>query len=276
MKAKGRAKKVAEARARSKVAKRPAKQAAKTREGREAREGAGCRKRKSASKAPALPHLRERWPRNERERKARAAEYYRRLSATYPDAHCALDHENPYQLLVATILSAQCTDKRVNMVTPELFKHYPDARALADAKPEELERCDQEHGLLPQQDEEPARDGARGRRAPRRQRFPTRWRSSPSCPGVGRKTANVVLGNAFDKNVGIVVDTHVTRLVEPARSHARDRCGEDRGGPDAALSAEQWTMLSHLLIEHGRQICIARAPRCEVCPLNDICPSSRV
>jgi hypothetical protein len=113
MKAKGVAKKVAK-----RLAKRVAKTVAKKLVG---KAKAPVAKRKSASKAPALPHLRERWPRNERERKTRAAEYYRRLSAMYPDARCALDHEDPYQLLVATILSAQCTDKRVNMVTPELF-----------------------------------------------------------------------------------------------------------------------------------------------------------
>src|SRR4051812_42459335 len=125
MKAKGVAKKAAKG-----VAKRLAKKVAKG-----VAKGVAKKVVRSvvrSAKEPALPHLRERWPRNDQERKARATEYYKRLSAMYPDAHCALDHEDPYQLLVATILSAQCTDKRVNMVTPDLFKRYPDPTALAD------------------------------------------------------------------------------------------------------------------------------------------------
>jgi endonuclease-3 len=231
--------------------------------------------RKSASKAPALPHLRERWPRNEQERKARAAEYYRRLSATYPDAHCALVHENPYQLLVATILSAQCTDKRVNMVTPDLFRKYPDATALADAKPEELEDAIRSTGffrnktksLLGMARTVVERHGGN---------IPNTMEELTSLPGVGRKTANVVLGNAFDTNVGIVVDTHVTRLSNRLGLTKETDAVKIEEDLMPLFPPEQWTMVSHLLIEHGREICIARAPRCEVCPLNDICPSSRV
>jgi endonuclease III len=231
--------------------------------------------RASASKAPALPHLRERWPRNEQERKARAAEYYRRLSAMYPDAQCALVHENPYQLLVATILSAQCTDKRVNMVTPDLFRKYPDATALADAKPEELEDAIRSTGFFRNKTKS-LLGMARAVVERHGGNVPNTMEELTSLPGVGRKTANVVLGNAFNTNVGIVVDTHVTRL--------SNRLGLTRATDAVKIEQdlmplfppEQWTMVSHLLIEHGRQICIARAPRCEVCPLNDICPSSRV
>ncbi|MBK5187903.1 MAG: endonuclease III [Gemmatimonadaceae bacterium] len=226
-------------------------------------------------KEPALPHLRERWPRTAAERKQRAAEYYERLSATYPDAHCALDHEDPYQLLVATILSAQCTDKRVNMVTPALFERYPAAPALADAEPEALEEQIRSTGFFRSKTKS-LLGMARALVERHEGEVPDSMEELTSLPGVGRKTANVILGNAFDKNLGIVVDTHVTRL--------SNRLGLTRETDAVKIEEElmplfppeQWTMLSHLLIEHGRQICIARAPKCERCPLNDICPSSRV
>lgn len=232
-------------------------------------------KKSAKPKEAALPHLRERWPRTDRERRARAAEYYRRLSATYPDARCALDHEDPYQLLVATILSAQCTDKRVNMVTPGLFRHYPDANALAGAKPEALEEEIKSTGffrnkaksLLGMASAVVERHGGD---------IPDTMDELTSLPGVGRKTANVILGNAFNKNLGIVVDTHVTRLSNRLGLTRETDAVKIEEDLMPLFPSEQWTMVSHLLIEHGRQICIARAPRCEVCPLNDICPSSRV
>ncbi|MEP7064967.1 MAG: endonuclease III [Gemmatimonadota bacterium] len=231
--------------------------------------------KRTSGKGPALPHLRERWPRNDQERKARAREYYKRLSATYPDAHCALDHEDPYQLLVATILSAQCTDKRVNMVTPALFERYPGAPALADAEAEELEGAIKSTGffrnktksLLGMANALVARHGGN---------VPDTMEELTQLPGVGRKTANVILGNAFDKNVGIVVDTHVTRLSNRLGLTRETDAVKIEEDLMPLFPTEQWTMVSHLLIEHGRQICIARAPQCEVCPLNDICPSSRV
>lgn len=230
---------------------------------------------KSASKAPALPHLRERWPRSEQERKARAAEYYRRLSAMYPDAHCALVHENPYELLVATILSAQCTDKRVNMVTPALFERYPDAAALADASPDELEDAIRSTGFFRNKTKSLL---GMARAAVERHggNVPDTMEELTELPGVGRKTANVVLGNAFGKNVGIVVDTHVTRLSNRLGLTRETDAVKIEEDLMPLFPPEQWTMVSHLLIEHGRQICIARTPQCEVCPLNDICPSSRV
>jgi endonuclease-3 len=222
-----------------------------------------------------LPHLRERWPRTTDERKTLAAEYYRRLSATYPDAHCALDHKDAYQLLVATILSAQCTDKRVNMVTPDLFKHYPDATALADAEREELETEIKSTGFFRSKTKS-LLGMAQALVAQHGGKVPDSMEELTKLPGVGRKTANVVLGNVFHKNVGIVVDTHVTRLSERfglTRETDAVKIEEDLM---PLFPRERWTMVSHLLIEHGRQICIARAPRCEVCPLNNICPSSRV
>jgi endonuclease-3 len=227
------------------------------------------------SKEPVLPHLRERWPRNEAERKAKAAEYYKRLSATYPDAHCALHHENPYQLLVATILSAQCTDKRVNMVTPDLFKRYPNAAALAGADTEELENAIKSTGFFRSKTKS-LLGMARALVDRHGGKVPSTMDELTELPGVGRKTANVILGNAFNENLGIVVDTHVARL-----SH---RLGLTREEDPVKIEQdlmplfprEQWTMLSHLLIEHGREICDARKPKCDICPLNDFCPSSRV
>jgi endonuclease III len=230
---------------------------------------------KSGSNAPALPHLRERWPRSEQERKARAAEYYRRLSAMYPDAHCALVHEDPYQLLVATILSAQCTDKRVNMVTPALFERYPDAAALADANPDELEDAIRSTGFFRNKTKS-LLGMARVAVEQHGGNVPDTMEELTKLPGVGRKTANVVLGNAFGKNVGIVVDTHVTRLSNRLGLTRETDAVKIEEDLMPLFPPEQWTMVSHLLIEHGRQICIARAPQCVICPLNDICPSSRV
>lgn len=205
----------------------------------------------------------------------RAAEIYDRLAVHYPGAHCALVFKNAYQLLVATILSAQCTDKRVNMVTPALFKRYKTPAALAAANPEELEEMIKSTGffrnktksLLGMAAAVVERHGGR---------IPDEMDDLVKLPGVGRKTANVVLGNAFDRNEGVVVDTHVSRLTE--------RLGLTRNTDPVKIEQdliqlfppEHWTMLSHLLIEHGRQICEARKPKCEECFLNDICPSSTV
>ncbi|HEV7702656.1 MAG TPA: endonuclease III [Gemmatimonadaceae bacterium] len=227
------------------------------------------------SKEPVLPHLRERWPRNEAERKAKATEYYRRLLATYPDAHCALDHKDAYQLLVATILSAQCTDKRVNIVTPDLFKHYPNAASLAKADSGELETEIKSTGffrsktksLLGMANALVSRHGGK---------VPDTMEELTELPGVGRKTANVILGNAFNKNLGIVVDTHVTRLSHRLGLSTEEDAVKIEHDLMPLFPPAHWTMVSHLLIEHGRQICEARNPKCEICPLNDICPSSRV
>ena len=205
----------------------------------------------------------------------RAREIYDRLIAHYPEAHCALDFKSPFQLLIATILSAQCTDKRVNMVTPALFKRYRTAAALAAAKPEELEELIKSTGffrnktksLLGMSDAIAERHGGK---------VPDTMDELVKLPGVGRKTANVVLGNAYDKNEGVVVDTHVGRVSK--------RLGLTRQTDPVKVEQDlmklfpndRWTMLSHLLIEHGRRICEARRPKCESCFLSDICPSSTV
>jgi len=200
---------------------------------------------------------------------------YDRLAAHYPGARCALDYASPFQLLVATILSAQCTDKRVNMVTPALFKKYKTAAALAAADPEELEDLIKSTGFYRNK----AKNLLGMSAAVAEQhggKVPDEMDDLVKLPGVGRKTANVVLGNAYDKNEGIVVDTHVGRV--SARLGLTKQTDPVKIEQDLVklFPRDRWTMLAHLLIEHGRQICEARRPKCEICFLNDLCPSSRV
>jgi endonuclease-3 len=204
-----------------------------------------------------------------------AAMLLERLLASYPDAHCALDHRNAFELLAATILSAQCTDKRVNMVTPALFARYPDAAAMATATQEDVEELIRSTGFF-RSKAKSLIGMATALVDLHRGEVPSEMESLVVLPGVGRKTANVVLGNAFGRNEGIVVDTHVTRL--------SNRLGLTTAGDPVKIEQaliplfprEQWTMLSHLLIEHGRQICDARTPRCSSCFLADVCPSALV
>lgn len=207
--------------------------------------------------------------------KERAPEIYARLSAEYPDAKCALDHRNPYELLVATILSAQCTDKRVNMVTPALFQRFPDARSLSVAKPEELEEMIKSTGFFRNKTKSLLGMSAKVTEA-HGGVIPDTMDALVKLPGVGRKTANVVLGNAFDRNEGVVVDTHVARLSQRlALSRETDPVKIEQDLM-ALYPRDRWTMLSHLLISHGRAVCDARRPRCEQCVVNHLCPSSRV
>ena len=203
------------------------------------------------------------------------AETFRRLHETYPDAHCALDHANPYQLLVATILSAQCTDARVNMVTPALFARFPDAHALAGAGAEELEELIRSTGFFRSKTKSLL---GMARRVVEQHggAIPDEMDALTGLPGVGRKTANVILGNAFGKNEGVVVDTHVTRLSNRLGFTAHQDPVKIEQDLVRLFPRPQWTLLSHLLIDHGRAICVARAPKCPQCPLADICPSSLV
>ena len=202
-----------------------------------------------------------------------AALLLERLHARYPDAHCALDFTNAFELLCATILSAQCTDKRVNMVTPALFARYPDARALAAARQEDVEELIKSTGFFRNKTKSligmatavVERHGGE---------VPSDMDALVVLPGVGRKTANVILGNAFGRNDGIVVDTHVTRLSNRlALANGTDAVKIERALLPL-FPQERWTMLSHLLIEHGRQVCDAKKPRCGECLLADVCPSS--
>ncbi|HEX6065061.1 MAG TPA: endonuclease III [Longimicrobiales bacterium] len=226
---------------------------------------------KKTAKVPRVAKLRE----SAEQKQARAKEIYKRLRKAYPDAHCALNYRNPYELLVATILSAQCTDVRVNMVTPALFERYPAPDDLAAAKTEELEEMIRSTGffrnkaksLLGMSNAVVEQHGGR---------IPEEMDALVDLPGVGRKTANVVLGNAFDKNIGVVVDTHVARV--SGRLGLTFETDPIRIEQDLMelFPRKDWTLLSHLFIEHGRQICKAPTPKCEVCMLSDICPSSRV
>ncbi len=207
--------------------------------------------------------------------RAYALEVFSRLRKAHPDAHCELDHETPLQLLGATILSAQCTDKRVNMVTPLLFKTYPTAQAMADAPPEALEDIIRSTGFF--RNKTKSLIGL-GKALIERHNgvVPDTMEDLVKLPGVGRKTANVVLGNAFNKNEGIVVDTHVARVSK--RLGLTKETDPVRIEQDLMplFPREDWALLSHLLIFHGRRICEARSPKCEICTLNDICPSSTV
>lgn len=212
-------------------------------------------------------------PRGAAALRAHAAVLLERLLARYPDAHCALDFTNAFELLCATILSAQCTDKRVNMVTPALFARYPDAAAMATARQEDVEALIRSTGFF-RSKAKSLIGMARALVERHGGQVPAEMASLVALPGVGRKTANVVLGNAFGMNEGIVVDTHVTRL--------GNRLGLTRETDPVKIEKalmplfprDRWTMVSHLLIEHGRQVCLARSPRCGECILADICPSA--
>lgn len=204
---------------------------------------------------------------------ARAAQIYDILASTYPDAHCALDHANAFQLIVATILSAQCTDKRVNMVTPALFARYPDAPALAAAKQEDVEEIIRSTGFF--RNKATNLIAMAGALVDRHGgNVPADMDALVALPGVGRKTANVVLGNAFGRNEGIVVDTHVSRVSQRLGLTTESDPVKIESALMPLFPRDRWTMLSHLLIEHGRQICDAKKPRCADCPLRDICPSA--
>jgi endonuclease-3 len=208
-------------------------------------------------------------------RAARAAEVYDLLSEEYPDAHCELDFANPFQLAVATILSAQTTDERVNMVTPTLFARYPEARALASAAQEDVEEIIRSTGFF-RNKAKSIIGFARGVMGEHDGTVPSTLAELSALPGVGRKTANVILGNAFGIAEGVVVDTHVTRLATLLRFTRQETPEKIEQDLIVLFPRERWTMLSHLLIWHGRRVCIARRPKCEACAVSHLCPSSRV
>jgi endonuclease-3 len=208
-------------------------------------------------------------------RAARAAEIYDLLAEEYPDAHCELDFGNAFQLAVATILSAQTTDERVNMVTPALFKRYRDARTLASAQQEDVEEIIRSTGFFRNKTKSII-GFARGVMGEHGGEVPSTLAELAALPGVGRKTANVILGNAFGLAEGVVVDTHVTRLATLLRLTREESPEKIEQDLMQLFPRERWTMLSHLLIWHGRRVCIARRPRCEDCAVSHLCPSSRV
>lgn len=204
------------------------------------------------------------------ELKRRAGRIVQGLAKTYPDALCALHHETPFQLLVATILSAQCTDERVNLVTPALFQHYPTAESLAKADPEELEALIRSTGFFRAK---AANLLGMARRVVEVHggELPQTLEELIELPGVGRKTANVLLGTSFGLASGIVVDTHVkriTRLLGLTASLSPEQIEQDLIN---LIPRKEWINFSHRLIHHGRQICIARRPQCLKCPLLKNC-----
>jgi endonuclease-3 len=212
-------------------------------------------------------------PRGAAALRAHSAVLLDRLLALYPDAHCALNFTNAFELLCATILSAQCTDKRVNLVTPALFARYPNAASLAAAQPEELEEVIRSTGFF-RSKAKSLIGMANGLVDRHGGEVPADMEALTALPGVGRKTANVILGNAFGRNDGIVVDTHVTRLSNRLALTAESDAVKIEQALLPLFPQERWTMLSHLLIEHGRQVCDARKPRCGDCVLSDVCPSA--
>lgn len=200
----------------------------------------------------------------------RARQIMEQLSETYPDAHCELDYEGPLQLLVATILSAQTTDKRVNLITPALFERYPDAFAFAEAKSKELQKLIKTTGFF------------RNKAAniiecckllveKHEGKVPTSMDDLVELPGIGRKTANVILGNAFDIP-GIPVDTHVGRLSQRMGLTVHTDPVKVERDLMELIPEEEWTMFAHRMIWHGRRVCHSRKPDCENCSVADLCP----
>jgi endonuclease-3 len=194
------------------------------------------------------------------------------LRRTYPNAHCELNFSNPLELLIATILSAQCTDKQVNIVTEELFKKYKTAASYAGADLAELEKDIQRIGLF--------RNKAKNIKACCAQlvekhasQVPRTIEELVALPGVGRKTANVVLGNAFDLQEGVVVDTHVARLTQRLGLTRQTTPEKIEGEMMDLVPRKHWALFSHWLIWHGRRRCFARGPQCLDCELRTLCPS---
>lgn len=207
------------------------------------------------------------------ERSARSGRVLAALAAAYPAATCSLDFASPFQLLVATILSAQCTDRRVNMVTGPLFRRWPTPAALAAARPAELEAVIRTTGFFRAKAKNilgccQALVERHGGEVPRT------LVELVALPGVGRKTANVVLGSAFGIASGVVVDTHVGRIARRLGfTRATDAVAAERD-LSALLPSAEWIAFSHRVIEHGRSICTARSPRCDRCPLAADCPQA--
>ena len=205
------------------------------------------------------------------EAKRYAMKIVRRLRADYPDAHCSLDFSTPLELLVATILSAQCTDERVNKVTPALFRKYPTAAHYAKAPPAELERAIQSTGFF--------RNKAKNIQAccqalveEHDGEVPQSLEALVNLAGVGRKTANVVLGTVFDIASGVVVDTHVGRISR--RLGLTEEKTPEKVERDLmeVLPKKEWGVFSHRVIQHGRKVCMARNPQCEACSMRKFCP----
>jgi endonuclease-3 len=222
--------------------------------------------RPPAKRAAAKPH-RE----SQAARKARAAVIVEQLAKEYPDAECALHHKNAFELLVATILSAQCTDERVNMVTPDLFSKYANPAAFVAAPQEAVEKAIQSTGFF--------RNKAKSIKAASQAlverhngQVPKSLDEMVELAGVGRKTANVVLGVAYGMATGVVVDTHVGRLSRRLALTVNEDPVKVEADLMAILPRSEWIDFSHRLIHHGRRVCQARKPKCDACVLEDLCP----
>jgi endonuclease III len=221
-----------------------------------------ARKPAKAKKAAASPKV---------DPKAQATKVLRRLKADYPDATCALGHESAFELLISTILSAQCTDVRVNMVTPELFRRWPTPAHLARAPIEQIERVIQSTGFY--------RNKAKNIKGCSQAlcdkydgEVPQEIEKLVELPGVGRKTANVVLGTVHGLATGVVVDTHVTRLSQRLGLTKHTDATKIEQDLMRLLPKSEWVDFAHRMIEHGRQICIARKPKCSECSMREFCP----
>lgn len=212
---------------------------------------------------------------NQEARQSRTKTIIQKLERAYPDAHCALNHENPLQLLMATVLSAQCTDERVNMVTPKLFATFPQAKDYAHAENTQIEDIIRSTGFFRAKAKSLKGIGER-LVSDHGGEVPQTMDELTVLPGVGRKTANVVLGNAFGLATGIVVDTHVKRL--SYRMGLTNHKTPEKVEVDLVklVPKKNWIDFSHLLISHGRKICKARSPQCEECPVKGQCPKRGV
>ena len=211
---------------------------------------------------------------NTRDAKQRIRPIIRKLKKQYPEATTALEHGDPLELLVATILSAQCTDARVNLVTKDLFKKYRTADDYANADPRVFEQEIRSTGFF--RNKTKSIIGMAQALVERHGGMvPSSMKELTALPGVGRKTANVVLGNAFGVDEGIVVDTHVKRLANRLELTSETDPVKIEQDLVQIVPKRDWTVFSHLLIHHGRQICSARTPKCEICPVNALCPSAK-
>lgn len=203
--------------------------------------------------------------------RAQATLVCKHLRQDYPDVICALEHETPFELLIATILSAQCTDARVNMVTPELFKKWPDAEAMAQAPIKALEKTIQSTGFFRNKAKN-IQGASQGIVERHGGELPQDIEALIELPGVGRKTANVVLGTAFGMATGVVVDTHVTRLSKRLGLTKHTDAVKIEQDLMQLVPQNEWVDFAHRMIHHGRQICMARKPKCSECSMNSFCP----
>lgn len=224
-----------------------------------------------SKKAPARPTAKKSQKKSPRNSALDPEQTVKLLKRYYPDAHCALNYKNPYELLIATILSAQCTDDRVNIVTKDLFRLYPDAKSMSAASLEDIEKVIKPTGFF--------RNKAKSLKYSSQElvekyagEVPRDIEKLVVLPGVGRKTANVVLGNAYGITSGVVVDTHVTRLSNRMGWVKSENAIQIENKLQKIIEHQDWILISHLLISHGRTVCKARSPQCGVCFLQMDCP----